>query len=523
MGLFDRVRRALAGDDREDDGDGRGDPDPDPDRDAGGHRDDDGEARSGDDERTGEDGRRDPESGIRPAADRPDDGLPTGGTVDDADESDPTARGGTADTDGAAGPDPAFEDLSAAAARLAEAADRLDRKNESLQTAAETVAEPGEGSASTSTSTPTPKPEPEPESESREGDRPHAAEDDGTDRRPIESVHDDDSGTRAAERGSRAGASMPSVETLRPPPSATVESFRDRAAAFAVAHDADGEDGLDYSPGSLAAVDRLVADGTVSGSLDADWSGDVADGDRTAALAETVADVGSYFGEVLVRTYGGRWTTDEEVPEVQLENGDGGTTSVDVFRAVAETLRRGLPLGAVHDALRARSDAVDRRVYDGTGPTPGPTAGGDGPGPGASAPDARATDRPRQLAAQAEAFAAANADYELTFEPSSLRRLDALGSAAAGEDLADVDPESEPRRVLAYALPYGAYFGEVIRRSHPGRAAWLDEDGYTIGLVAEEAAGQETAVTVDAVQAAATCLAGNDSFGDVYERLLDAR
>jgi hypothetical protein len=533
MGLFDRVRRALAAAERDGDGDGTTEGD------GEGHlsrEGDDGTDESRPAPEAADDGRTAAALRSRSAAREPDDGPADGDPVSHPDASDgaddrtanddgpeggddpgPGSRRRSDEADGTPDRDPSFEDLSAAAARLAEAADRLDRKNESLRTAAGTVAQRGSNSNSESES------ESEADPGAPSGSAPGSSKgdggDDGADPRPA----GDCSAGPDPGHAPRVDSSMPPVETLRPPASTTVETFRDRAAAFAAAHDADGEDRLDYTPGSLAAVDRSLADGTVAAVHDTETAeGD--DEDPTAAVAETVADVGSYFGEVLVRTYGGRWTTDGDVPEVQLDNGDGGATSVDVFRAVAETLRRGIPLGAVHDALRARSDAVDRRVYDGAGPVSRPT-GGTPPDPEGvrSGRDTPAADRPRQLAAQAEAFAAANADYELTFEPSSLRRLDALGAAAAGDELAGVDPDAEPRRLLAHALPYGAYFGEVIRRSHPGRAAWLDEDGYTIGLVAEDAAGRETAVTVDAVQAAATCLVGNDSFSDVYERLLDAR
>lgn len=52
--------------------------------------------------------------------------------------------------------------------------------------------------------------------------------------------------------------------------------------------------GLDYSPGSLALVDRMI-DGLRRGRPQA------------AALASTLLSVGAYAGEVLVRTAGAAW------------------------------------------------------------------------------------------------------------------------------------------------------------------------------------------------------------------------
>lgn len=52
--------------------------------------------------------------------------------------------------------------------------------------------------------------------------------------------------------------------------------------------------GLDYSPGSLALVDRII-DGLRQG------------GPQTADLARTLLSLGAYTGEVLVRTAGAAW------------------------------------------------------------------------------------------------------------------------------------------------------------------------------------------------------------------------
>jgi hypothetical protein len=416
-----------------------------------------------------------------------------------------------ADGDGERDDDPAFEDLAAATEELATAAAELDEMNRSLRTAAEEMPELA-------------------------ADRLEADED--GDDFPA------DTEPSATDRGADDDRAPPMAD-LRP----TVESagaVRDLAAAFVANHVDPGQgspDGsvpeyqFDYSPASLADVDRMLATELPQFSPAADRSAGSTTEGGDDALARTVTGVGSYLGEVFVRTYDGMWTFEDGIPEVRLEDSGGAATSIDVFRLVAESVRRGLPIGAVHDALAARTDAVSRRVYDGDGPATGVTSATARTGPeptdveladpaAGAAPDAEpdeSGDRPRQLIQQAEAFAASAETAALTFEPSSLRQLDALAATARGNELADLDPETDSRRLLAHALPYGAYFGEVIRRSHPGRAAWLDDDGYTIGLVAEEAAGQETAVTVDAVQAAATCLIGNDTFRDVYERLLDAR
>ena len=117
------------------------------------------------------------------------------------------------------------------------------------------------------------------------------------------------------------------------------------------------EHDLDYTPGSLDRLDTLVAD---------EWDDDRFD-DATFGSTETFDDraftsvtneLGSYFGEVLVRELDGEWTDATENESVVVE-GPSGKLAIPVFR-VAQTALREYPVFArSYDSLLSDLESSD--------------------------------------------------------------------------------------------------------------------------------------------------------------------
>jgi len=103
------------------------------------------------------------------------------------------------------------------------------------------------------------------------------------------------------------------------------------------------EHDLDYSPASLARLDELVA---------AEWDDDrfetaTFQSDETfddRAFTGVITELGSYFGEVLVRELDGEWS-DETATDSVVVDGVDGQLAIPVFR-VAETSLRKSPVFA---------------------------------------------------------------------------------------------------------------------------------------------------------------------------------
>lgn len=233
--------------------------------------------------------------------------------------------------------------------------------------------------------------------------------------------------------------------------------------------------GLDRTPESLADVDELI-----EGSLPA--FDDLAAGDRS----DLTLAVGCYLGETLRAAHEARWINREDHWVVDVTFEDGAGAEVDVFGVALQSLRSG------EGALAAAY--VDAATNAG-----GEDAGADGDPADADDAAAWATE-------EATEFVATWSDYELDYTPGSLSRLDELAAAEFGH-LREVDEATD--ELLETAAGFGAYFGEVLRRHDGG--TWEIDRGPTILVPAGDGDG----VGVDAVQAAATCLAGNASFAGV--------
>jgi hypothetical protein len=280
-------------------------------------------------------------------------------------------------------------------------------------------------------------------------------------------------------------ASALAVQT--PGPDYDPDSFRSDADAFV---DRYPRYGLDYTPESLDALD-----GVVFGELSA--GDDLAGAYSGTALSEMVRELGAYFGETLVVSLDGAWTHDGEWTVDIADR--SGTVGVAVFEAALAALQGDLAFGAVYDRLAGDIEAgVEAEARAGVG------AGGGIDGSIDAA-----------MVARAEAFAGRWPDYDLDFSPASLARLDDL---AATEFERFTGRERASGELVETATAFAAYFGEVLRREHD--AAWVDDDGPAVALETDDG---DDAVGVDAVEAAATCVAGNLSFVATYEGLLAAR
>ncbi|WP_424001569.1 hypothetical protein ACOZ4I_16765 [Haloarcula salina] len=111
-----------------------------------------------------------------------------------------------------------------------------------------------------------------------------------------------------------------------------------------------GEHDLDFSPDSLSRLDDLVAEEwdderfaeTTLGSED---SFD----DR--AFTSVVTELGSYFGEVLVRHLDGEWTADTDHDAAVVVRGTEGRFAVPVYDVAITSLRQRPVFGRSYDAL----------------------------------------------------------------------------------------------------------------------------------------------------------------------------
>lgn len=132
--------------------------------------------------------------------------------------------------------------------------------------------------------------------------------------------------------------------------------FRDHAADLVDRLD---DDALDYSAGSLDALDDHVA-------VESDRIGAVADElEGEDELVEQVhaahtLEYGSYFGEVLVRSFGGVWERGEDTWKVVTAAG-GREVRVAVFDAAARALADSLQFAEVAEDL---SESLDDAASD---------------------------------------------------------------------------------------------------------------------------------------------------------------
>ena len=282
---------------------------------------------------------------------------------------------------------------------------------------------------------------------------------------------------------------------------------------------------LDYTPASLARLDRLVG-----AEFDAfDLAGAELDGATDAdslVLTARALEAGGYLAAVFRRVFGGEWRSGDlefvvrgRAAEATLDpvgiaaaclRGEGSFAAT--YRAIDDQLDRPVAgtageAGSAGGADAGATDAVDTAETGENAESVGPSVD-DGP----AAVRGTATDPADGRRDMADALSAAWPDYELDGSVESLVRLDALVAASFDRSGGDRDYEGDPLApaettdVPDDALPFGAYFGELLRRHHD--ATWRAET-----LVVTGDAGS---VELEPTGVAAACFDGESSFLDAY-------
>lgn len=301
----------------------------------------------------------------------------------------------------------------------------------------------------------------------------------------------EDGGADEAERGTGADAAI-DRRLLRSAADALVDDWPERD--------------LDFTPGSLPRLDAFVH---------GQWDGRF----RASALAERTVDhgasgdplaqLGAYYGEVLVRWLDGEWvgTADGEGAVAVPDFGEK-TESVPVFTVARECLTAPSTFAHHFDAL------VNRLHVDAPAVSNGRAAVFD-----ADADAITSGDVITQFAGEAESFAEEWPDYGLDYSPRSLRYLEELVEFHLVEEQFSTVPvgdETDPAslRLTARATATGAYLAAVLLRHCD--AQWRIDDGVELVI---DGAGEER--TVDPVAAAVACLRGDESFTETYLSVSD--
>lgn len=227
---------------------------------------------------------------------------------------------------------------------------------------------------------------------------------------------------------------------------------------------------LDYTPASLAQVERLLA-------LLAEER-HASEEERKRFITSAGFMLGGYLGEVARRTFGGSWL--ESVPEKE-----------DWGPGVVVQERCGFPMMAVMARLvKGPSHGVERFFAEWTtGLAPAAASGG---------PEAAALEADRFMRAMAESAvedARKVLGRALDYTPATLGLVDEL-IARIRDAVAALPEERSSVRKLA-GLKYGGYLGEVIRRECGG--LWVQDVPGAPKGVPVLAVGREIAVTVGAV------------------------
>lgn len=280
------------------------------------------------------------------------------------------------------------------------------------------------------------------------------------------------------------------------------QSFREDAeelAEFWAEHD------LDFSPESLVRLDAFV---------DNQWEKDrfhglderAEDGVHMDQLVfhGVVEQLGSYFGETLVRTYdGAEWIEDENFGwAVEVEDDEESLLS-NVFHVAKDCLREPSKFAITHDNILSYVD-LDGEPLD---------PDSEHVTIAVSVPDADAT--PAEFRAAAEQFVDDYAWVDLDYTPESLPVLDRLvqDELFDGEQLVDAFSDAELSETVR---KLGSYLGVTIEESLDGE--WTHEDETWTVEVSQN--GQ--VVGVDVFQAALSTLHEDVSVAGIYAQLTDA-
>lgn len=234
-----------------------------------------------------------------------------------------------------------------------------------------------------------------------------------------------------------------------------------------------GEYDLDFALESLTRLDDLVDE-----QWDPDRFEDVEFGDDgydAEVYTETATQLGSYFGEVLVRQHDGTWQQETATGwTVAVQSGpdsEAAGATVAVFQVAEDCLTGGSTFTGMHDALADRLNLAGRA---GDGDTPVDLDRADIE---TVVSDAEIDDAAERLRGGAEDLAARWSEYDLDFSVASLDRLDTLLEAELERDrFADVElgdeTDQESMLLTAHVVGVAGYLAEVLRRQRD--AEWDD-------------------------------------------------
>jgi len=235
-----------------------------------------------------------------------------------------------------------------------------------------------------------------------------------------------------------------------------------------------GEYDLDYSLESLTNLDDLVGEQwDPERFADVEFGGDDYD---SQVFTDTVTQLGSYFGEVLVRKQDATWQQETGVGwTITVPSGpesEAAGATVTVFQVAEDCLTGPSTFTGMHDALADRLN-LDGRAGDGDTPVDLDRADIE-----TVASDEEIDDAAQRLREGAEDLADRWPGYDLDFSIESLERLEDLLEAEVdrerfeGVELGD-ETDQESMLLTAHVVGVAGYLAEVLRRQ--SGAEWADQ------------------------------------------------
>ena len=266
-----------------------------------------------------------------------------------------------------------------------------------------------------------------------------------------------------------------------------------------------GEYELDYSLESLTNLDNLVDEQWDPERFeDVEFGGEDYD---SQVFTDTVTQLGSYFGEVLVRQQDGTWQQETGVGwTITVPSGpesEAAGATVTVFQVAEDCLTGASTFTGMHDALADRLN-LSGRAGDGETPVDLDRADIE-----TVASDEEIDDAAERLQEGAEDLADRWPSYDLDFSIDSLERLEKLLDAEVdrerfeGVELGD-ETDQESMLLTAHVVGVAGYLAEVLRRQ--SGAAWA-EQGRMV-LVVDHG---DSRTRIDPIEVAIASVRGNGS------------
>ena len=266
-----------------------------------------------------------------------------------------------------------------------------------------------------------------------------------------------------------------------------------------------GEYELDYSLESLINLDDLVDEQWDPERFeDVEFGGEDYD---SQVFTDTVTQLGSYFGEVLVREQDGTWQQEAGVGwTITVPSGpesEAAGATVTVFQVAEDCLTGPSTFTGMHDALADRLN-LSGRAGDGETPVDLDRADIE-----TVASDEEIDDAAERLREGAEDLADRWPSYDLDFSIESLERLEDLLDAEVdrerfeGVELGD-ETDQKSMLLTAHVVGVAGYLAEVLRRQ--SGAAWADQGRMV--LVVEHG---DSRTRIDPIEVAIASVRGNGS------------